>query len=414
MTERREGGSALILGCFALAHLLLLAVIYNFIIVTQYTGVQLFYSFASKFVSGLVPYRDFPLEYPPLALAFFTLPRLVGSTLAGYYTAYQVEVVLFDLTALVVLDAIARRRGLSTWRVLAGYSIAVLAAGPIIGQQFDIFPAVLALLALACFDSARDGAGWALVALGTLTKLYPLLLAPVFLFVYGGSRPDVGAVRYALRAARTFTVTCLVVLLPLLIVAPTSLRSFFAYHARRGIQLESTYASGILVADHFGWGTAGTAMSFGAWNVTGATADAFAPASTFIFLAAMFATYYFLGTHASRESLGSSARVEWLATGALLVLVVALLTSKVLSPQYLIWLVPFLPLVGASYRSAIWAVFAAAGAVTYYIFPMHYRDLIASSMNAELALLVRNLLLVALAGLAAASLRRTALSNSNA
>ncbi len=408
MIRQREGGDRLLLAGFALAHVLLLTVVYGTVFSVQYSGVGLFYGFASRLASGLVPYRDFPLEYPPVALVFFTIPRLFASTFAGYAIGFQIEVVVADLASLAAIAAITKRSGGSMWLALVGYTIAVLAIGPIVGRQYDLFPAALTLAALLAFTTRHDDAGWACVALGTLTKLYPLLLAPVWVMILGGRAWR----SYALRAVRTFAITCAVALLPLLVVAPLSLRSFFAYHAARGIQLESSYGVLILLLDKLGLTLAGTSLSSGAWNVTGDLAVAFTSLSSILLVASVAMTYAFVARRvmscALPPAVGDEQRVDvaLLASSALLVVLVALVTSKVLSPQYLIWLVPFLPFVARGTRALAWGLFAATGVLTYYIFPMHYTQLIAGEMGAELALLARNLLLVALLVSTVASIRR--------
>ena len=392
MTARRGGRDAWIVAAFALAHIALLGFLYQ-LLLQRFSGVALFHGFASHVVAGDLPYRDFPLEYPPFAVVFFTLPRLAASSLLWYYRWYQAEVVVFDLLGLVVIAAIARARGHSPLGLLFGYTIAIAAMGPIVGQQFDIFPAVLTLLALYCLWRGRETAGWAFLALGTMTKLYPLLTAPVWLLAFAGRGR--ASIAYSIRAARAFAITCAVVLLPW-VVAPTSLRYFFGYHARRGIQTESTYATGILLADHFELTYAGLTNTFGSWNVTGDAADVLTTLSTPIFLAALIATYLWLRRNPAPRDDDGRVDVTWLGGAALLVLIVALLTSKVFSPQYLIWLAPFVALIPWSARALLWPLIAFAGAVTYYIFPMHYPELVSGTFSAEVALLVRNLLVVAM------------------
>src|SRR3954466_4816842 len=109
MRALREGGRAVKLVSFALVHVFIFAVLFRTVYNTPFTGTGLFYDDAAKLLAGRVPYRDFTLEYPPLALAFFTLPRLNGSSFADYYIGWQIQVVLCDLLVLFLLDAIARR-----------------------------------------------------------------------------------------------------------------------------------------------------------------------------------------------------------------------------------------------------------------------------------------------------------------
>ena len=73
----------------------------------------------------------------------------------------------------------------------------LLAVGPITLQQYDIFPAALTLCGGGVSSRARRNiAVWTLLALGTMTKVYPALLVPVFLHA-GRPRTLVPRVRRA-------------------------------------------------------------------------------------------------------------------------------------------------------------------------------------------------------------------------
>jgi hypothetical protein len=76
-----------------------------------------------------------------------------------------------------------------------------------------------------------------------------------------------------------------------------------------------------------------------------------------------------------------------------------LVFAKVLSPQYLLWLVPLVPLVAASGALAAWSVFGGALLLTHAFFPSRYDDVVAFEPLGVGILVGRNALLVALAAL---------------
>ena len=77
-----------------------------------------------------------------------------------------------------------------------------------------------------------------------------------------------------------------------------------------------------------------------------------------------------------------------------------MLGSKVLSPQYVIWLLPLVPLsVGGVPGLGVSAVFLAACFLTTQVFPIHYDDLLNLRSPGPQLLLARNLLLAFLWGL---------------
>lgn len=364
-----------------------------------FSGTGLYFEYASKVFAGHVPYRDFAVEYPPLAVAFFALPRLFGQSFANYYAAWQVQIVICDLIALATLAAVARRAGEDQRLVLGAYTLLLLAVGPIVAQQFDLFPAALTLIAVWSFQRGRPTGGWIALTLGALAKLYPLLLIPAFA-IPAVRRRDVPALR---RMVITCAVTAVVALSPLLVIAPSSLMVFFKYHAQRGIQVESIYASILLALDKLSLAHVGLAFGYGAWNVTGTMPDILTPISTVVLIAAVGVCYVWIW----RLRAGEFETTDAHAAGAACALIVtaALVSSKVLSPQYMIWLAPLLPLIGKG-RRFIWPLFVLIGAATYYIFPANYNRLIFGDDGLVITvLLLRNLALIALGILLALSLR---------
>jgi hypothetical protein len=94
----------------------------------------------------------------------------------------------------------------------------------------------------------------------------------------------------------------------------------------------------------------------------------------------------------------------------LLVVGITLITSKILSPQYLIWILPFTALIFTRWRYLILIIFIIMGGLTFYIFPVHYLELLNRNFTAEIVLLARNILLIVLVVLAAISLKRMKVS----
>jgi hypothetical protein len=361
------------------------------------SGTGLFFDYGSAIVAGQVPYRDVFVEYPPLSLVFFTLPRLVGESFRWYYVWFQIQVVLADLVILGALSA-AREPDTEPWRILAPYTSLVLAVGPITLQQFDIFPAALTILAVVCYARRRDAAAWILLALGTMTKVYPALLGPVFLLL-----DDTSLARRVGRAAVAFSATCLVVLAPLLIIAPTSLGGMLAFHSQRGIHLDSEYATIAFAARALHLSFVHVVSAYRSVNIEGAAAAFLVRWTTPLLAAALLLAYALVLRHVRRA--GPTRDVRIVATSSALVLLAGLVTSKVLSPQYLIWVLPLMPLLVQPLRWVNWGLFAAVGVLTYYIYPLRYADLEGLVPSAIAALAARNLLLIALTIAVARSLR---------
>jgi hypothetical protein len=387
------------LAVFVLAHVAIFAALFRGVYSMPFSGTGLYYDYASAIVAGKVPYRDIFVEYPPLALVFFTLPRIAGASFRWYYVWYQVEIIVADLVVLGALY-VARERESAAWPELGAYTALLLAVGPIALQQYDLFPAAITLVAVVCFAARRDTAAWIVLTLGALTKVYPALLAPVFLIL--DDRPFWPRVRHAALAGVATTV---VVLSPLLVLAPSSLGQMVAFHSQRGIHLDSVYSSIAFAARSLGLTFVGVAVVYRTWTITGPAADLLIHLATPI-LALALTSACVVVYRRSRELPATRLRdARVVATSSVLVVFAGLVSSKVLSPQFLIWPLALLPLFVRPRRRLVWALFAVAGVLTYYIYPLHYPDLLAHAPLAIAALAARNLLLVTLTVIVAGSLR---------
>jgi uncharacterized membrane protein len=390
--------SVLELVIFCLIHVLIFTVLYHTIYKMPYSANGLYFDYASKVLHGSLPYRDFSFEYPPFSLVFFILPRLATSTYEIYSVFYQLEVLIFDLIGLFLVYLIARRLGKAPWKLMTIYTIGILAIGPIIANQFDIFPAVMTLAAIYFFWLGKHKTSWVFLALGTVTKIYPAVIAPIFLIYYLKNRQY----RQMISGLIVFAAICLAVVIPFLIFGSESIINLINYHSQRGIQLESTYSALLLLANKLGLLQVHWVFSYGSVNLTGPLADAFAKASTYIMGLALIIAYWFIW----KQMKPGKSQFTRIGAYSLLVIVVLLVTSKVLSPQYLIWLIPFLPLLFGDWRNYIIALFAVIGLFTYFIFPVTYKALEYFAAGPVFLLVIRDTLLILLAVLIGIALKR--------
>jgi hypothetical protein len=353
-----------------------------------------YYAQGAAFWSGQVPYRDVPVEYPPAALALFTALAATGS-----YPAFRVAFV----AAMVLLDAasFALLRGRGP-RAQASYAIATALLFPVLYVRFDLLPATATLTACLLLQPIaapgtpgltwrRAAAGGACLGLGIASKLYPMLLVP---FLLAGARHGARAVHGLAQAGLLASlVVALSFLPPLAIGSGPAVLSFLRYQGERGLQIESSYASVLLVLQGITPLGLFHQRSHQAHDLAGPLADAIAPWTRLVQVVAVL----LVTAVASRRQLP-------LPRAAAAVLAAGLATSNVFSPQFLIWLVPVaaLALTGAAAdagdrdRATAWMLVAAAG-LTALIFPALYPRLLELRMEAALPLLVRNALLLALA-----------------
>jgi hypothetical protein len=360
----------------------------------QIIDTPVYQEYGEAMADGQVPYRDFEVEYPPAALPLFWLPTLApsehyDSVFDWLMWACAAAAIVFALAALAALEASPAR--LAAAAVFMG--LAPLALGSVVLSRYDFWPAALVAAALAAFVFGRERAGFGVLALAVAAKIYPAVLLPVALaYVWRRHGP-----REAALGLATFAAVLGAVLLPFLVVAPGGLWASLSDQLGRPLQLESLGSAVLLAAHQLGLYEPEVVSTHGSQNLAGALPGAFAVLLTLAQAAALIAVWaLFARGGAGRERLlaGSAAAVAAFVAFA-----------KVLSPQFLIWLVPLVPLVAGGAGLAAATLLGAALVTTQLWFPTRYWDVVALEPVGWLVL-VRDLLLVALVGVLLALLAR--------
>ena len=349
--------------------------------------------YGNAIVDGEIPYRDFDVEYPPGALPMFALPGLAEpgqdqDVSPGFRRAFETLMWLCGAAALAAM-AIAlgalRRRAAAVWGALAFAALAPLALGSVILSRFDLWPAALATAAVAALVAGRLRLGHVVLGLAAAAKLYPAVLIPlglVFAWKRAGRREALVCLGLAVAVA-------VAIFLPFVVLSPGGVWHSLSVQLERPLQVESFGAALLLAAHHaFGLGVTGE-TSHGSQNLAGTGADAIAIGCTVLQIAVLLWIWVaFARSGGGREALVRSSAAAVCAFVAL---------GKVLSPQFLIWLIPLVPLVRG--RRGLWAsaLLGSALVLTQIWFPFRYFRL-ALDFESGLSwlLLTRDLLLVAL------------------
>ena len=331
------------------------------------TDIALYQTYGERLAGGLVPYRDFGFEYPPGALPAIVLPALVTGTVHAYRIAFVAELALVGVVAVLLLDAVLRRLELPRRErilSLAVVALAPLLLGGVILTRFDLVPAALVLAALALAVTGRRRAAALVVGVGAAVKLYPALLLPplaIDAWRRGGRRELAIVVGLAVAPVALAYIAFFA-------VAPDGVLDSLGRQIGRPLQIESVGA-GLLLALHqaFGMGLGWTSGS-GSQNLTGTGAGVLAALQGVVQVVAVVLVWV-------AYARGPSTAERLVRYGAASVVAFVAL-SKVLSPQFLVWLVLLVPVVGGPRRRAALALTVVACALTAVWFPARYWDLV--------------------------------------
>jgi hypothetical protein len=343
---------------------------------------------AAAIRAGQMPYRDFPFEYPPAAL----LPMLLPAYMSWSY-ATSFAVLMGVCGAACIVAAALALRGVDAgperiWAVLLAIGVSPVVLGSLFDTRFDLWPTLLALGALAAIVRERPVLSGLLLGVGFAAKLWPAVLLPIAVVHLLRRRGQPGA----LAVVGSFVAGAGACFLPFAILAPHGLREMFADQLGRPIQVESLAAAVLMAAEHLGMRPLATIDSHGAQALSGRGAGLAADLSTVLEIAAVLAVWI---VFAKRRDAGGEGVL--LAAGAAVAALIAF--DKVLSPQYLIWLVPFVFLVRGERGVLAGGLLLLALGLTQTWFPEHYWSLaLDHAAPWSWYLFARDLALVAIAG----------------
>jgi uncharacterized membrane protein len=228
-----------------------------------------------------------------------------------------------------------------------------------------------------------------------LTKIYPLIIAPVFFLI----QLNRGQKKELLSGLLAFLITSAVITVPCILLSPGGFWHSFFYHAQRPLQIESTYASIVELLAAFKLLTVNFTVGFGSTNVTGFVPDLLAKISFGVMALSLLAIYLSVYRSLQKGKMNGqnltipADETAFAVKYCLMAVLVFILTCKVFSPQYIIWLLPLIPLVTQKSKNVIWMLFVLMGIITFLIFPQYYDELRVGSLRIVVMLVVRNMML---------------------
>ena len=342
------------------------------------SGVKLLPSVQCEFLPAatlsMPPLHALPLEYPPLTLAIFS--PVLFAPLAYYQMAFAI---FMALTAVFIYWLLLRYAPRGAALAFALYML-VGAWGTAEGR-FDLIPAALTLLCVIAAERKHWTYAYIALAFGFLLKIYPLLFLPALFIAEQmdakrlhtpGSPLTIatfsGELWRTIRGVRHWrwknTLIFLGIVLGVtgifaLLDFQGAVLSQASYFANRPVQVESTGSSLLFLATLFG-DPVQIVYSFGSINIISALGEPVA----LVFEALFVVGYLYVIFLQWRGRLH-------ITQACIAILLVFIVTGKVFSPQYLMWLIPLLAYSGAFDRFwlIIWGMISL---VTTYIYPYLY------------------------------------------
>ena len=285
--------------------------------------------YAHEMATGKWPYRDFYDEYPVLAQPLFYVVHLLPGPFVSSFKWTHGHVRRRGARADGRRDARAAAPDRSRRRRGRGVAAA---------RRADL-PQHVRHVSRAPHDRGgarllhdRERTAYVLLALAVAAKVYPVVIVPIVL-VETWDRGGRDAVR---RAFAWFFGVLVLVHLPFAIDGARRASVQLLDPAQAGLEVESLGGAIVLVLDRLGLYTATLRdQAPGSKDAVGTLPDLLSVLSTFVVIVAVaWITWLYVRGRRDRVLAAAAAVTAFVAFG------------KVLSPQYVVWLVPLVPAAG--------------------------------------------------------------------
>ena len=315
---------------------------------------QLYHGYAQAFWLGSPPFSSLPAEYPLLSMIPFTLTLL--PPLPDYITVFGLWMLLIFLAGYV---GIRRRESPKIAEICAVYLV-VGCFATVLGR-FDLLPAAATLVAYWAARERRFTLAYAMLAVGTLLKLYPLFLLPVVALeqyrALGLNPLRIAPPAPLLKGVALFTAAVVGAFGISALLSPDGWMGPLTYNTHRPLQVESVPATVLWLSGLLGLPTSPD-KSFHSWNLVGQIDGLLGVLSELALVGGCLWVYW-------RQLIGRLTFGRALT----LCLLVVICTNKVFSPQYLMWVVPMVAITEQEYD----LVWLAICGLTTLIFPYGYQ-----------------------------------------
>jgi hypothetical protein len=313
---------------------------------------DIYFRYARRARESAIPYRDYRVEYPPIAMPLFLLPSYVSSGLVSFRLAFAVEMLIFNAgTVWLIASWTEQNHGPVHVRSrLAWYTVFFLLLSRLVVSRFDSAPTFLAFAGSAWWFGGRGVLGGLALSIGAFMKVYPAVVVPLGA---AWERTQSGGARQ--RGAMSFALSSLIgVLAWLALGGAHGVLASLDYQLGRGFEYGSVYSSIQMLGAKLAGARIDIVRDRAAWSSITPWSATLARAVFPLQTAAILMVWGAFLRRGMREGLRYSG-------AAVLALVV---TGKVFSPQYLIWLMPFVAVLDAPIaRRGCW-IFAAGCAIT--------------------------------------------------
>ncbi len=337
-------------------------------------AVQCAFLHSTSAVQSQPPFHMLPLEYPPLTIVIFSL-----ALIAPLYYYQLMFAILMALMTVFIYWLLLRYAPRGAGPVFALFVL--IGAWATAEARFDLVPAALTLLCLIAAERKHWTAAYIALAFGFLLKIYPILFLPALFIAEQHdaqtlsippqslsiqSLPgELGRLLHGIRrwhwknALIFFAIIIGITVFFALFDFQGAVVSQLSYFANRPVQAEATGSALLWIGTLLGFPIQ-VVFTYGSVNLISSLGE---PVSLLFDVLLVLGYVYTIW-------------LQWrgkmdVVQAFIAVLLVFIVTGKVFSPQYLIWIIPLLVYSGAYNRFWI-LIWTGISLLTTLIYPYFY------------------------------------------
>lgn len=360
--------------------------------------------------SGYMTYRDVWFPYPPLALPFLYLPSILSDNPEAFRRIFQFEMFAGDLACLYFLVKFMRMRlNLGNKAIVSAvimYLILGVFMGHLLYDRYDILIATVSMMAAYYFTGTESERKYSylIILLGGLIKLVPLFLIPVFV-ILGFFREKSGHAKY--RAALNPILICVLPFIAVLLignlVTKSMLIKLIGEQGQRGIQIESVWGAPLLLYNAVKSVKKFTTNSeYAAQHINDRDVSRiYLFLSKYSGFAILCVAWFFLaaGMFLRQDFIDFFLKPLNLLLLFMATFLIIMSTQRVLSPQYVIWLIPGISIASFSMGKKGWFLLGIGAGIVFFTwigFDIGYWRFVNMDLFFTIVVNLRNLLILIL------------------
>ncbi|MEI7603574.1 MAG: glycosyltransferase 87 family protein [bacterium] len=357
---------------------------------------------------GQIPYKDFFIEYPPLAPYFITFPLSFTNGFSNpiFASLYCLLVGLWIIIYFLISNSLLLKLAIDK-KTIAKYSLisllCLILTGTLVFTRYDIFPAILTAIGVGLYILYLNKnkriifiIAILLIVLAGFLKLYPFLIIPLLIMTE------------IFRAKWTNIIISILIFLiilfiniPFILSGSGRFQDFLKYQTERDIQIESTYASGLFLLEKAGFIKTNVTIQYGALEINNDYTETIGKTSLPLIglgCAAIYALFGYFLTRFKKHILSYEKITHIIVLFSITLISIFLFFNKVFSPQYIIWIITFIPLLALlskdehkKDRKKILIILISITSLTLLVYPLLYNLIQKKELIGQLLLFSRNI-----------------------